>query len=272
MECLQSALYSCALDGDAGPAASGAGVMGCTSANLPEGYVTDETKELSHAKRRHVQYLQSVLQISCPAIDLTAFTAVANAAVDVGSGQTYTALTPEFTVPGSPMNIFLAGFFLEDVAVGMYQDLIPNIVSRDLLIAATGIMVDNTYHAGTVRDVAAMNAASSTGYTMTNAATNASADSQLTVHDFLSGMAQLRDVLDNTNDDNNAVSSDTGLASVSGKRSATGVPTDDNGMTFARTPGQVLAIVLGNSNVGTNSGLFFPQGVAGSNSMFTSVS
>jgi len=70
-------------------------------------------------------------------------------------------------------------------------------------------MVDNTYHAGTVRDVAAMNAASSTGYTMTNAATNASADSQLTVHDFLSGMAQLRDVLDNTNDGNNAVSSDT---------------------------------------------------------------
>ncbi len=52
---LQSALYSCALDGDAGPAASGAGVTGCTSANLPEGYVTDETKELSHAKRRHVQ-------------------------------------------------------------------------------------------------------------------------------------------------------------------------------------------------------------------------
>ncbi len=35
---------------------------------------------------------------------------------------------------------------------------------------------------------------------------------------------------------------------------------------------QVLAIVLGNSNVGTNSGLFFPQGVAGSNSMFASVS
>lgn len=84
------------------------------------------------------RYLQSILQISCPAVDLTAFTAVANAAVDVGSGQTYNALTPEFTVPGSPMNIFLAGFFLEDVAVGMYQDLIPNIVSRDLLIAATG--------------------------------------------------------------------------------------------------------------------------------------
>ncbi len=52
---LQSALYSCALDGDAAPAASGGGVTGCTSANLPEGYVTDETKELSHAKRRHVQ-------------------------------------------------------------------------------------------------------------------------------------------------------------------------------------------------------------------------
>ena len=35
---------------------------------------------------------------------------------------------------------------------------------------------------------------------------------------------------------------------------------------------QVLAIVLGNSNMGTDSGLFFPEGVAGSNTMFTCVS
>ena len=79
-----------------------------------------------------------MLQISCPVVDLTAFTAVANAAVDVSSNQTYNALAPEFTVAGSPLNIFLAGFFLEDVTVGMYQSLIPNIVSRDLLIGATG--------------------------------------------------------------------------------------------------------------------------------------
>jgi len=89
--------------------------------------------------------------------------------------------------------------------------LLPDhsVIATLALFCCAGIMVDNTYHAGTVRDVAAMNAASSTGYTMTNAATNASADSQLTVHDFLSGMAQLRDVLDNTNDGNIAVSSDT---------------------------------------------------------------
>ena len=30
-----------------------------------------------------------------------------------------------------------------------------------------------------------------------------------------------------------------GLSSLNGKRSATGVDTDDNGITFARTPGQV---------------------------------
>ena len=72
-------------------------------------------------------------------MDLTAFTAVANAAVDVGSSQAYNALTPEFTVAGSPMNIFLAGFFLEDVAVAMYQGLIPEVVSQDLLIAMTGM-------------------------------------------------------------------------------------------------------------------------------------
>ena len=84
------------------------------------------------------RYLQNLLQISCPAIDLTAFTAVANAAADVSSSQTYTGVTPDFAISGSPMNVFLAGFFLEDVTVGMYQGLIPNIVSRDLLIAATG--------------------------------------------------------------------------------------------------------------------------------------
>lgn len=79
-----------------------------------------------------------MLNTQCPALDLTAFTAVANAAADVGSSQEYNTLQPDFTVASSPMNIFLAGFFLEDVAVGMYQNLIPNIVSRDLLIAATG--------------------------------------------------------------------------------------------------------------------------------------
>ena len=70
------------------------------------------------------------------------------------------------------------------------------------------MMVDNTYHAGTIRDVAAMNAASSTGYTMLNAQTGAKSNATLTVHDFLAGLAQLRDVLDNTDEDNNAISTD----------------------------------------------------------------
>ena len=70
------------------------------------------------------------------------------------------------------------------------------------------MMVDNTYHAGTIRDVAAMNAASSTGYTMLNAQTGAKSNATLTVHDFLAGLAQLRDVLDNTNEDNNGISTD----------------------------------------------------------------
>lgn len=33
-----------------------------------------------------------------------------------------------------------------------------------------------------------------------------------------------------------------GLSSLNGKRSATGVNTDDNGITFARTPGQVSTV------------------------------
>ena len=34
-----------------------------------------------------------------------------------------------------------------------------------------------------------------------------------------------------------------GLSSLNGKRSATGVNTDDNGFTFARTPGQVSVVL-----------------------------
>ena len=52
---MQSALYSCALYGDAGPVAAGGAVTGCTSANLPDGYVVEETRELSQAKTQHVQ-------------------------------------------------------------------------------------------------------------------------------------------------------------------------------------------------------------------------
>ena len=49
---MQAALYSCALDGDAGPVTS---VTGCDSANLPAGYVAEETRELSQSKKQHVQ-------------------------------------------------------------------------------------------------------------------------------------------------------------------------------------------------------------------------
>lgn len=35
---------------------------------------------------------------------------------------------------------------------------------------------------------------------------------------------------------------------------------------------QVLAIVLGNSNSGISTGLFFPEGVVGSNPLYTTVS
>ena len=35
---------------------------------------------------------------------------------------------------------------------------------------------------------------------------------------------------------------------------------------------QVLAIVFGNSNSGTSTGLFFPEGVVGSNPVYTTVS
>lgn len=51
---VQTALYSCALYGDAGPA-SGGGVTGCDSANLPAGYVADEVTEINTAKRHHVE-------------------------------------------------------------------------------------------------------------------------------------------------------------------------------------------------------------------------
>jgi hypothetical protein len=39
--------------------------------------------------------------------------------------------------------------------------------------------------------------------------------------------------------------------------------TDSNALALVRTPGEVLAIVYGNSTSGTTSGGFFPNGVNG---------
>ena len=49
---MQTALYSCALYGDAGPVRA---VTGCSSANLPDGYVIEEMRELSLSKKQHVE-------------------------------------------------------------------------------------------------------------------------------------------------------------------------------------------------------------------------
>ncbi len=81
--------------------------------------------------------------VAQPQIDLSAFTAAANAAF----GQT---LSPPFTYQANDITGLLSAFLFEDVGVTAYNGAAPLITSKTLLAPAVGIGLVEGYHAGIV--------------------------------------------------------------------------------------------------------------------------
>lgn len=160
-------------------------------------------QEIAADELAHVLFLRSVLganAVARPTIDLqNSFTAAAQAAGIIGFGETFDPFADE-------ISFLLAAFIFEDVGVTAYRGAAPLIADKTILSAAAGILGTEAYHAGTVR----------------TKVYEAGGEAQ----DAAQKISDLRDSVDGASDDDQGVTMD-GIANI--------VPTDDNGLVFART-------------------------------------
>ncbi|HEX4534575.1 MAG TPA: ferritin-like domain-containing protein [Rhizomicrobium sp.] len=175
----------------------------------------------------HVQFLRGALggkAVPRPTIDFVGgFAAVAQAA---GFGH--------FDPFANEMNFFLGAMLFEDVGVTAYKGAAPLIRNKDYLQAAAGIHAVEAYHAGMIRTVLYKS-----GRRAQQEANKVSA-----VRDQLDGPMPL----------------DQGIV-LEGRANI--VPADSNGISFSRTPQQVLNIVYAAGGGGINHGGFYPDGMNG---------
>ncbi len=237
LEYLEAEFYSFATTGQSiqaqGVAAGGRGTPGGVTikANPQVPFATPAIRqyaeEITRDEIAHVKFLRSVLgnrAVARPQLDLQgSFTAAAIAAGVIEPGQTFDPFADE-------LSFLLAAFIFEDVGVTAYRGAAPLITNKTVLSAAAGILGAEAYHASNIR---------------TNIY-SFGADAQAAAQKI----SNLRDSLDGATD------RDQGVV-LSG--SANIVPTDANGLTYARTVRQVLNIVYFGVNV--HQGGFFPNGI-----------
>jgi Ferritin-like domain len=135
----------------------------------------------------------------------------------------------------SDLNFLLAAFVFEDVAVTAYRGAAPLLTNSAVLSGVAGLLGAEAYHASNIRTQLFQQHSSK----ITN-------DAQK--------ISNLRDQLDDL--DTGDVNDDQGIV-LKGKANI--VPTDRNGLVFARTARQVLNIVY--FARGANMGGFFPEGI-----------
>ncbi|MBW0116916.1 ferritin-like domain-containing protein [Pseudonocardia sp. KRD-169] len=185
--------------------------------------------EIAQDERDHVDFLRAALgdaKVARPAIDLQdAFSAAAQAAGLVGPGEA-------FDVFANEDNFLLGAYVFEDVGVTAYKGASPLITNKTFLEAAAGILAVEAYHAGLIRTVLLAK-----GF-----------------EDAAGAISDARDSLDGDTDLDQGIVDSDGNSNI--------VPTDENGIAYSRTAGQVLNIVYLNP-ASVTSGGFFPNGVNG---------
>ncbi|WP_375462392.1 ferritin-like domain-containing protein [uncultured Methylobacterium sp.] len=192
--------------------------------------------EIASDEENHVRFLRSALgsaAVSRPRLDIDfAFTAAARAAGLIGPNDRFDAYAND-------TNFLLASFIFEDVGVTAYNGAAGAIQSKAYLSAAASILAVEAYHAGIIRTTLYAKGL----INQANAISNA------------------RDSLDGTTDLDQGISGDQSATRGFSQTDANIVPTDANGLVFARTPGQVLDIVYLNTT--QSPGGFFPGGLNG---------
>jgi hypothetical protein len=192
-------------------------------------WVYQAAKEIAIDEQDHVAFLRKALgndKVAQPWIDLKgSFTAAAQAAGLIKAGQSFDPFASE-------ANFLLGAFIFEDVGVTAYKGAAPLISNKAYLEAAAGILSVEAYHAGTIRTaLVAMNLGQAA-----NKISNA------------------RDSLDGKTDLDQGPINSRGRVNI--------VPTDGNGITFSRSPEQVLNIAYLTPKKVSKGG-FFPHGTNG---------
>lgn len=234
LEYLEAQFYHFAVYGTAIPSSMTTGkdnvgrVTGGAQVPFASSFVKAYATEIAGDELAHVNFLRTALgdaKVAMPDIDLkTSFTNAAIAAGLIKSGQTFDPFANE-------NNFLLGAFIFEDVGVTAYKGAAPFITNKTYLEAAAGILSVEAYHAGIVR----------------------SALYNKGLADAANAISDARDSLDGKTDDDQGIT-------LAGKVNL--VPTDVNGITYSRTPGQVLNVVYLNKGQVSEGG-FFPHSVNG---------
>ncbi|HVF94153.1 MAG TPA: ferritin-like domain-containing protein [Sphingomonas sp.] len=256
LEYLEAQFYSYAATG-AGLASTllgGSGqqgaVQGGRKVTFTDPAVAAYAREIAADEVAHVSFLRAQLGASAvaqPAIDVSvgpnsAFSVAARAAGVITAGQTFDPYATD-------ENFLLGAFIFEDVGVSAYKGAAPLLTSKAYLEAAAGILAVEAYHAAIIRT--------------TLTAKGLVTPSLWTAAD---GISNARDTLDGPSEIDQGITPTT-RAVTSGTTTTTYaisniVPTDNSGIVFSRSPGQVLNIVY-LTNTAASLGGFFPAGVNG---------
>ena len=232
------------------------GVTGGRQVDFASDVIRQYAEEIAADEEAHVLLLRAALAqgrrfggqssgrspgpVARPEINLReSFTAAARAAGVVGSGE-------EFDPFADEDSFLLGAFIFEDVGVTAYRGAAPLIRDPGALSAAAGLLGVEAYHAGEIRTV------------LFNRGQDAPA-----LIDAANKIAELRDVADGGDRTDQGITGTFPPLDDSDEDDdrANIVPTDENGLVFARTFQQVLDIVyLGGA--AANFG-FFPQRVNG---------
>jgi hypothetical protein len=214
-------------------------VVGGSKVKFSTPAIEEYAQEIAGDEEAHVQFLRAALgssAVSRPEINFTdAFTTAAIAAGVIHKGQTFNPFANEL--------FFLHGAFIfEDVGVTAYHGAAPFITDKDtVLAAAAGILGTEAYHASEVR-------------TLLYQHKDVKAVGDQTVAQVVQKISDARDLLDGSGDDDQGIVMNH-MANI--------VPTDKNGIVYARTPKQVLNIVYLDLSGNAKPGGFFPKGLNG---------